>query len=83
METKYHLRSVCACPTSSSGISSQPNNIPLGYKFFHQKGQETCVFSSLASASSYKGYNDASEIISNTIQGFLIFGDPITFAASL
>ena len=54
-----------------------------GYTFFHQGGQETCVFSSLASALSYKGYNDATEIISRNIQGSLSYGDTITYTADL
>ena len=80
---KYHHRTGSVCPTSSSEIPSQSYNMPLGYKFFHQGGQETCMFSSLAFAVSYKGYNDAAEIISRNIQGSLIFGDPMKFAANL
>ena len=57
--------------------------MPSGYKFSHQGGQKSCVFSSLASTLSYKGYNYAAENISSTIQGSLSFGDPMTYEASL
>ena len=74
---------LCLDSTSSSKIPSQSYNMPSKYKFFHQGGQETCVFSSLASALSYKGYNDAAEIISRNIQGSFSYGDPMTYAACL
>ena len=41
------------------------------------------MFSSLVFALSYKEYNDAAEIISNTVQGFLRCCDLLAFAASL
>ena len=81
--TKYHCWTGSACPTSSVNIPSQSYNMSSRYQFFHQGGQETCVFSSLASALGYKGYNDASEIIFSKIQDSLIFGDPMTSAADL
>ena len=81
--TKYHSWTGSSCPTSSVNIPSQSYNISSRYKFFHQGGQDTCVFSSLASALSYKGYNDASEIISSKIKDSINFGDPMTSAAAL
>ena len=53
------------------------------FKYFSQGEENKCVFSSLASALSYKGFHEAAKVISNNIEGSLKEKDAIIFATNL
>ena len=53
------------------------------FRFFSQGSSSTCVFSSLASALSYKGYHEAAKIVSDNIEISVTKTNPIGFVLHL
>ena len=53
------------------------------FRFFSQGSSSTCVFSSLASALSYKGYHEAAKIVSDNIEISVTKTNPIAFVLRL
>ena len=76
------------------GVSSNEQRLSNGYRkiqhdgspffrFYFQGNLNTCVFSSLASALSYKGYHEASKIVSENIEISASKNDSIKFVIDL
>ena len=53
------------------------------FRFFSHGSSSTCVFSSLASALSYKGYHEAAKIVSDNIEISVTKTNPIAFVLRL
>ena len=68
--------------SSKSGYKVMSYNNSSVFKYFFQGRKNTCVFSSLASALSYKGFHEASEILHDNIETSLQ-EDPMIFACDL
>ena len=69
--------------TTKQGFRVMSHGESRLFKFYFQGEKNSCVFSSLASALSYKGFNEASKILHDHTEVSLSKKDPMTFAYQL
>ena len=75
--------SSCGLNEFSPGVNRLMQFKRSSFRFFSQGSSSTCVFSSLASGLSYKGYHKAAKIVSDNIEKSVTKTNPIDFVLRL